>query len=225
MADLYILYSGSKVITKAVTLLDYEKSEQLESLVKFLSVIISDEVYVGLNKVFIADTCCDMLNMLGFTKAITSALSAESFSSDSIAVLFWFLKIAISSDAQMKNKLELNPLIDQIKACAGAALQRQMHNFFALGALSEEYDGLEELRKLVPQHNNDFPEDFTRIQIVPTIEELNSSIPLEAVYRGWLGDPEALAMEMLDRQFRLLREDMIDPLREEIREIELNNNS
>ncbi|KAK5072925.1 hypothetical protein LTR64_000665 [Lithohypha guttulata] len=67
------------------------------------------------------------------------------------------------------------------------------------------------------RHDNDF-EDFRRIAIVPTVDELFSSehpfLRFAAEIDG-LGDDEKLATH-LDNQFRLLREDMLRDLREEL---------
>lgn len=76
----------------------------------------------------------------------------------------------------------------------------------------------QELKDLVPQHNNDFPLDFRKIAIFPTVEELNAKINqfrvLSIVESSSSSCTEPALM--LDRHFRLLREDMLAPLREEL---------
>eukprot|EP01032_Pedospumella_encystans_P023363 gene23363-26447_t len=77
---------------------------------------------------------------------------------------------------------------------------------------------LDALRALDPQHDNDFPLDYRSIQIIPTANEINSSkaVPGTALVPT-SGPPDEAAI--LDRQFRLLREDMVAPIVAELHEL------
>eukprot|EP01032_Pedospumella_encystans_P023366 gene23366-26450_t len=77
---------------------------------------------------------------------------------------------------------------------------------------------LDALRALDPQHDNDFPLDYRSIQIIPTADEINSSkaLPGTALVPT-SGPPDEAAI--LDRQFRLLREDMVAPIVAELHEL------
>jgi hypothetical protein len=80
---------------------------------------------------------------------------------------------------------------------------------------------LDELKALEPQHDNDFPTDYRRIHIVPTVDELNhmgtSSVPLLPAPSDF-EDRSSVEAAMLDRQFRLLRQDMVSQIVEELHE-------
>jgi hypothetical protein len=77
----------------------------------------------------------------------------------------------------------------------------------------------EEIEGLMPQHDNDFPYSFKNIKIFPTVKELSAEQKDFTNYRGWLGEESAIHAAHIDRQFRLLREDFVTPLKEEIRNI------
>jgi hypothetical protein len=92
-------------------------------------------------------------------------------------------------------------------------------------------ESYQELVAFQPQHNNDFPLDYRKIAVVPTAEELNTQrgdagirtmgmIQAKMVPEARAaGDEAALAIAtVLDRQFRLLREDMIAPTKDELKE-------
>ncbi|CAH1759698.1 5746_t:CDS:10, partial [Entrophospora sp. SA101] len=84
-------------------------------------------------------------------------------------------------------------------------------------ALKRDYDPPGTLSKLGPRHDNDF-EEFTKILIVPTKEEIlckrKPFIPTFNIPRSlelyWIQDN---ATRLLDAQFRLLREDMLCPIK------------
>lgn len=210
---------GRPTLKKATTCLDYDDSVSRGYFVAFIEKISNDEVYVGLNKAFIADALRDVFQTAGLLHALTNGLRARQYSAQHAAVFVWFVKVVISTDSQLQEDRNLEPFVDELKAQAGTSLQKQIHNIFATGPLSSDGQGLESLMALVPLHDNDFPDDFRKIQIVPTIGELNAQSTIESVYRGWMGDPEAASIQLLDRHFRLLREDMLDPLRSEIEEV------
>lgn len=68
------------------------------------------------------------------------------------------------------------------------------------------------------RHNNDF-EDFRQISILPTTEEINCTAPPFLRRSVYLDDPNTepnRPVVYLDNTFRLLREDMLYELREEI---------
>lgn len=73
------------------------------------------------------------------------------------------------------------------------------------------------------RHDNDFV-DFKDIKLPPTAAELNSTeapyLPMPAGSQALLelGHPAAAEAALLDRHFRLMREDMLGPLREELQE-------
>eukprot|EP01031_Cornospumella_fuschlensis_P026999 gene26999-32619_t len=214
-----VLAEGRQILKKATTLLDYEKVDCRTSFIAFLEKITSDDAYVGLYKEFIEDALCDVYLTMGLLRALTSGLRDRRYSAEDLAVLVWFVKIVLNADPKHQAERDLAPFIAELEAQASGGLRKQIQNLVVTGSLSSDYEGLDALKSLVPLHDNDHPDDFRKIQIVPTIGELNAASSIGTVYRDWMGDPEDTAAQLVDRHFRLLREDMLDPLREEIDEV------
>ena len=81
----------------------------------------------------------------------------------------------------------------------------------------ESYESLEHLRADKPMHDNDFPLDYRKITIVPTTDELNAPISASCIETALVINDQSRTSRtstMLDRQFRLLREDVIAPVKE-----------
>lgn len=73
--------------------------------------------------------------------------------------------------------------------------------------------------RMVSLHNNDDPCDFRNISILPTIDELLCAHTRVSKFGLSCNITENISQvgKLLDRQFRLLREDMVQPLREELK--------
>ncbi|KAI9742870.1 MAG: hypothetical protein M1818_003599 [Claussenomyces sp. TS43310] len=90
-----------------------------------------------------------------------------------------------------------------------------------LDALAFEPSSFSHAAELKPggRHDNDF-EDFRRISIMPTGDELLSKErPFLRIADEYIGDPRLASSRLaihLDNQFRLLREDMMGDIREEL---------
>eukprot|EP00397_Hematodinium_sp_SG-2012_P000289 GEMP01000289.1.p1 GENE.GEMP01000289.1~~GEMP01000289.1.p1 ORF type:complete len:2487 (+),score=732.48 GEMP01000289.1:46-7506(+) len=101
-----------------------------------------------------------------------------------------------------------------------APAARQLRTVLGIGLTSEqvggspEVVGIEDLRQEAGgRHDNDM-KDFRSIALIPTIEELGCT---EQGYLPKQGSTEAAA---LDRNFRLLREDVIGPARVDLEQIQ-----
>jgi hypothetical protein len=80
----------------------------------------------------------------------------------------------------------------------------------------ESYESLEHLRADKSMHDNDFALDFRKIVIVPTGGELNVPISESCIETTLVINDQnrtCLTSTMLYRQFRLLCEDMIAPMK------------
>ncbi|KAL6759021.1 P-loop containing nucleoside triphosphate hydrolase protein, partial [Haematococcus lacustris] len=145
---------------------------------------------------------------------------------DATPVAWFALTLAINSEAARANP-ELEALVQPLLACGGGAAvaARQLKQVLSpAGALA-----LEDLRAQAGgRHDND-AQNFRDIKIIPTSEEhatiqtgtqptLQEANDVNKVgdeaAAGSLGAPEAM---LLDRHFRLLREDMVGTLREVLR--------
>ena len=180
----------------------------------------------------------------GFLQAVKVALLDNTLR-DPAAVAWMLLKLAPESEAVRQCKdpdvRDVVELLKQSTAPGMSALAPRLATLFAsvsappsddaeASGLSSGSDGgglagPESLQAAktamrppgVREHDND-PEDFRSVSIVPTPSELNCP---EAPYlpppegSEFISDREAA---LLDRQFRLMREDLVGSLREELKE-------
>ena len=91
-----------------------------------------------------------------------------------------------------------------------------------LSSQVNEACSLEDLEAMKPQHDNDFPFDYRMVGILPTADEINSKVSsasnIQSKWVSQIGSAEGTEGSLLDRHFRLLREDMVAPMKEEIDE-------
>jgi hypothetical protein len=98
------------------------------------------------------------------------------------------------------------------------AFGRQIKDFLDMRSTSTTFQG-----DLLPggRHDNDF-DDFRAISILPTADELSCTKSSFLRSSSELEDPETIDTRLsiyLDSQFRLLREDMVYEMREELQVI------
>lgn len=75
------------------------------------------------------------------------------------------------------------------------------------------------LKELLPVHDNDFPLDYRKISVFPTANEINTQVSMHRVLQSVDKSRSATSALLLDRQFRLLREDMLTPMKEELKDL------
>jgi hypothetical protein len=142
------------------------------------------------------------------------------------ATIAWFLVAVCRDDAEARANPTVIRIAEALSAMEGKAIQAMMTLILPSSGGSDGGGGegggggdtfhgrvsnLEELRALEPQHDNDFPLDYRSIQIVPTADEINHRVNVPTNF-GKITSEAGL----LDRQFRLLRDDMLGPILEEI---------
>lgn len=117
---------------------------------------------------------------------------------------------------------QINSLHDMLKSTTHVTqferelLQNTFSNMSTQRSINQ-IESHEVLKLWDPVHSNDFPDNFRKIAIVPTVSELNAiNFTLDHHYRGWIGSNEAKDAKHIDHQFRLLRADMICSLKEEL---------
>lgn len=137
----------------------------------------------------------------------------------------WLLLHLISTTAELSNPyLDLArdaTIVDRILASPipeTVAFGRQIKDFLDMRSTSTTFQG-----DLLPggRHDNDF-DDFRAISILPTADELSCTKSSFLRSSSELEDPETIDTRLsiyLDSQFRLLREDMVYEMREELQVI------
>ena len=114
---------------------------------------------------------------------------------------------------------EMQTILDQLLASSsaikaiGQKIKRLLETFSPVPTSGNNFSQVPGGR-----HDNDF-EDFRKISILPTTEELESAEPAFIQSSDVLENPETASNRVaihLDNQFRLLREDMLHEMREEL---------
>jgi hypothetical protein len=205
-----------------------------ESVIPFLALLGKEELSKGSSKSCTEECYQTIYKIPGVLNELRCALRDGNIA-DTSAVA-WFIASVARADPEARN----NPLISEIADILAGHDSRAVRDLVTIlfpckqkqempsaskGMGAAEVGSLEELQALEPQHDNDDPFDYRNIQIMPTADEINSSFSSVSLssaqascrsLEGGSGDASGKTAMILDRQFRLLRADMILPLVEEL---------
>ena len=160
----------------------------------------------------------------GFIECILEAVKKDNIK-DTSALAWFLLSVCMSNQSARSNTIihEIVNLISTEKCLATSQLLTLLKPDQI--ETSSNIESLEQL-KHYQKHDNDFPFDYRKISIIPTTSELNSlnktdlnqSYGYLQLHGQYLKDQSASYNEanILDQQFRLLREDMIGKMIEEL---------
>lgn len=193
--------------------------------VQFLDYLGSDKLNVGSSAVSVSTCYTIAYDTPGFLRKLKSSMS--ELSADEKKVVAWFLAQVARGSADVRenhNVLSIAEALaatltgDVIQAMITVILPNKLEEGSKPSLLHALPEGalrsLEAVRALEPVHDNDFPLDYRRIGVLPTADELNKAQPVAGLV------PVAVKeAALLDRQFRLLREDMLAPIIEELRSL------
>ena len=197
---------------------------------KFLAFLGKDELSKGSSKAC-SEQCYGIIYKIpGVLNTLKKFL--EQGNIDDPTVLAWFIVSVTRSDAEARHHQTVNEIAEILAKHDSRAVQELITIMFpnkaqqsaaASGQGMGKVQSLEDLQAFEPQHDNDFPFDYRSIKILPTAGEINSfatsafgmqTTLSSLVEEGDIG--EGKVATILDRQFRLLRADMIMPLKEEL---------
>lgn len=213
--------NGFTSLKNCLNLLDYDSPESSILLSKFM-LKISKHQFVGLRKKFILEIYETMANFRGFLGMLVQKVLPNLASNSNYMLIFaWFVSQLIINFENFKTDINIQRIQTRIiQYSRPLGNEDEVKRLFS-GMESRSYYSFSELEI---KHDNDFPKDFRKIQIIPTSQELNNpEAHLIYTQRGWRGNPEAYDAQILDRQFRLLRDDMLSPLFDEISAIKKNS--
>lgn len=239
LGTLYVLtqedLDGEKSVKKALSLVNSSAE-----ILKFLAFLGKDDLNKGSAKQCVEKCYMTAFETPGLLPLLLDDLKNRriKLNSDCI-VLTWFLVAVVRIDPSSREDRKVLEMVDILlgmhKSDAGDAISALLYSHFHKtedrgGAVAFDprcVQSLANLQDLSPQHDNDFPLDFRRIEILPTVEELKSSSLVGIALCGHDSSvPIGVASSrVLERQFRLLREDMLAPMKEEMKtELELPQN-
>jgi len=200
--------------------------EFIPTLVSFISFLGQEKFSTGTTKLS-RDACYEVIyGTAGLMIALTASLTLRSVEEKQI--LAWFLMSVCLSNSDARTHSAVVKMARELCGADGVAIEAMKTLVFphegrdsGLTLDAAAFGDLDHLQALNPQHDNDFPMDYRRIQIIPTASEINAD-PLP----GTALAPRASSLDeaaILDRQFRLLREDMVAPIISEIKELQAAN--
>ncbi|KAI9653976.1 MAG: hypothetical protein M1821_006837 [Bathelium mastoideum] len=201
LASMFLLMSGDELSDSTLHKLQPDIATCLEIAIAVLTKLIDINGSASLNEEF-----CPVVGVL--------AAALDDVEATGKAIL------PVQQAKRQLSRLQQRLGLVQSLPDAGTTLSGKPNK---LPSFQIEVDGPGWLSKDGPRHDNDF-EDITQISILPTSDEINASrqeyIPVTDPAQLHLGGIEGL----LDRHFRLLREDTVGQLRNAIR-LELENSS
>eukprot|EP01041_Mallomonas_annulata_P005723 gene5723-11565_t len=208
---------GKDVLRIALSLSCSDSNNINSTVIKFLDYIGDNTLNIGSTKKCVSDLYLIAYHTPGLLNIIENLLESREIKDP--LVIAWFLVSICLSEATCRENLQILRISELLKINGTSVPQLDTllcSRKFEEGKMGEV--SLEYLRSMQPQHDNDFL-DYRRVSIVPTATEINSRISVCGIAPTWrsLADSDhENEASLLDRQFRLLREDMVAPMREEI---------
>lgn len=227
---------GLKVLKQVLVVVELKNA--VSELLSFMECFMINNT--GIMKAIGDSVLETMYKIPMFIEIIGKLLSEGKIAKDRQAVVAWFIVQAqkrISGSADTSINEDVLPVVRYLLNSQPEAFSELKTVFFTQlqGVVGNQYDletevttetpaaapvpkTFQELKDLVPQHDNDFPLDYRKISIFPTVNELNAKsnkfrvLSIVEASSSTCTEPAL----MLDRHFRLLREDMLAPLREEL---------
>jgi hypothetical protein len=217
--------------------LKYEDPVQLNAAVKFIECIVGDEFNSGLLKAIADEIYVTIYETPRFMEALKGLLFAERIPAQSIPAIAWYIALISKqiTAARDGDGIVLDIVKFLIKKMPELTTELKTLFYLQLNEVSVQetstqvtdnqeagqkgvtvVNSLAELRDLLPQHDNDFPLDYRKIAVFPTSGEMNTTVSTYRVLSSVESTACSDAALLLDRQFRLLREDFLAPMKEEL---------
>ncbi|KAA8492707.1 NFX1-type zinc finger-containing protein 1 [Porphyridium purpureum] len=199
------------------------RAVNVADLLPLLGKFGGDQLAFGLAKQHVNKMLEHMLRA-GLPGRLLEALKTGTISKPlDLSVVSWFTVRLAACSNEARVDAALCSLKDELLT-RDAPLSNRLKNLFASSEVDDTlileaaHVVLDDTRfRPGGRHDNDAV-DFRLIRIVPTIEELNS--PLEPYLPRQVDNPSEAALQ--ERQFRLLREDFLCPIRDTLREMARN---
>eukprot|EP01041_Mallomonas_annulata_P012980 gene12980-27397_t len=218
---------GKEVLQSALSLSCSNPININSTVIKFLDFIGDNILNIGSTKKCVSDLYLIAYNTPGLLSTIQDLI--EKGQVNDLLVIAWFLVSVCRSEVTCRENPQVLGIVKLLEAKGTIVPQLRTllcsHMVVDQKGMDDESmneGSLEYLRAIQPQHDNDFI-DYRKVSIVPTASEINSgisvccSIASSASNLNTHADKEKWnEASLLDRQFRLLREDMVAPMREEI---------
>ena len=233
---------GGPTALKRAFSLGCSSLSSMESLVSFIDYLGADIINRGSVKICTAKVFDIAYSTPGLLSSLHDSLVKGTIK-DETAVA-WFVLGMTRTNTEARNNPIVGDIAKYLEQDGKSFFGSQLATLLAPGRIlqscgpmsidANQIESLDSLRALQPKHDNDHPFDYRSISIVPTANELTCKDTKSAVQtmgmflsgdlsRNYSGE-NIVVSTVLDRQFRLLREDMIAPTKAELQE-ELGKNA
>ncbi|KAG1675264.1 hypothetical protein FOA52_016295 [Chlamydomonas sp. UWO 241] len=196
-----------------------------QHLLPLLELLGSDELSAGSCRAPLIALLREIYRIPGLLACVREAVEQGDIA-DASPITWWLLQLAVESE-DVRQDPAVREMVEPLKLHGGAAAERAAKNLVVVlaGTADDEQrqsaarSTLEDLQSGPGgRHDNDHA-DFRSIEVCPASgEALCMTLPYLPCVRDTPLLPSAEAHH-LDRQFRLLREDMLQPLRQSIKEL------
>ena len=226
---------GYDCLRKAFTLGFTDDDTLNNGIVAFLGYLGKDQFNQGTVKSCTSQCYMAAYETPGFLDALTDALVGGRI--HDVTAIAWFLVSIVRHSNQARENNRVTEIVKIVLDQSNSSVMRQLvtvmyPTVLSSGALASKMLGedrvinlksiasLEQLKGMEPQHDNDYPFDYRKVGIVLTADEINfqgsSIIGSTLSCTEEPVDRALVQTSILARQFRLLRQDMIAPLKEEL---------
>lgn len=196
-----------------------------ETLNKIFVLIANKKLWEGLLKHEIEKISSTLFGIDAFWQRLPPVIGTFLCETESISLILCLSKCRGILSASSLSRTVIDQIVSSVIASpfAGSEEKKMMQNVFSttnrtVSGSIQHLPSQSELLLWRQLHDNDHLDDFRKVSSFPTIDELNlPDYPIEYMYRGWRKDESDLCGKHIDRQFRLLRCDMLATLREELK--------
>jgi hypothetical protein len=193
------------ILTGALSQLNFALPSDLELLGKLLVFLGNHEFEAKKECRHCVELCCVRVYKAEVISRVMQECSAV-WDSPYSAAWGWFLATLLRVDIKSRADTQVS-LIAELLIAEDPRIEVLLY--------SSRRKSMNSFKELNPRHDNDFPHDYRAISILPTVDELNDKNP-RPVQKITSVDSQPLG-DLLDRQFRYLREDFMQSLREGIK--------
>lgn len=179
-----------------------ESKTHFYRLLKFFS---DQKLSYGSSKISVTQ-CCTSIYTSNYLRRLN--MTNEDFQEDRIILLAWFLLKIMATIPEARSDRCVLDLAGQLEV-----YNPDLRNFLS----SSRNGSMENITLFQKQHDNDFPFDFRLVEIIPTAKELSSNSDMVNLISERLKIlyPVPSVSGIIDYQFRFLRENWVQTLKEE----------
>eukprot|EP00981_Chlorochromonas_danica_P002871 scaffold572_cov163-Ochromonas_danica.AAC.1 len=177
----------------------------------------------------IKDLLVSIRELPGFLNDLGSCFEKQLLGKDHLPVVLWFLLESKGlpvepEDDENDEEQQVTGLMKKLEPVIPAAMRSIVEEISRFASTGKKYS-LKEIRQMMPLHDNDFPDDFKKIAVFPTVDELNCKYDVNSLDGRERKESDSNIDEYCDGQFRMYRRDMIFSLREDLNKILLERNA